>query len=64
MPRPKKDGHYVNAYIKTDLYNELDRISKITGQSKTVALEWAIQLYSDKINKQKKTATKKRSTAS
>ncbi len=49
--RPKKDGQYINCYIKKDIAVELEAFCGNTGLSKTVAIEHAIALYLDHYEK-------------
>lgn len=45
--RPKKDGQYINCYVKKDIAVKLETFCDTIGLSKTVAVEHAIQLYLD-----------------
>ena len=47
MPRPKKDGTYLNVCIETPIYKRLVEVCADAGQSKTVAVEIALTLYLD-----------------
>lgn len=43
--RPKKDGKYVNCYVKKEITNELEKFVAETGLTKTVAIEHALKMY-------------------
>lgn len=43
--RPKKDGKYINCYIKKDIAEELEKFVETTGLPKTVAVEHALKMY-------------------
>lgn len=45
MNKPKKQGTFVSAYINQDAYDMLAKHCEETGQSKTKAIERAIQKY-------------------
>ena len=45
MNKPKKEGTFVSAFIKKDAYDLLVQHCEKTGQSKTKALERAIENY-------------------
>ncbi len=45
MPREKKDGRFLNLYLRTDLYNRLEFFCKETGVTKTFAVEKGLELY-------------------
>lgn len=51
MGRPRKEGQHLNIIIQKNLYDRLERTCKVTGQTKTVAVERALQLYFDKMEK-------------
>lgn len=53
MAREKKDGQFVNVYLRRDLNELLDNYCKDSGVTKTFVIEKGIQMYlSDKeINK-------------
>lgn len=48
MNKPKKQGTFVSAFIKKDAYEMLLEHCEVTGQSKTKALERAIESYCSK----------------
>lgn len=48
MNKPKKQGTFVSAFIKKDAYDLLVEHCDKTGQSKTKALERAIENYCGK----------------
>lgn len=39
MPRPKKDGAYINCYIRRDIREKLDAYCEEVGQTTTTAIE-------------------------
>lgn len=41
MPRPKKDGRYLNLYLDRALHEEFEQFCESLGQTKTVAAERA-----------------------
>ena len=45
MPRPKKDGTYLNCKIATPIHEQLEEHCDETGLSKTVTVEKALELY-------------------
>lgn len=47
MARPKKNGTYLNVCIETTVYERLETFCNDAGQTKTVAVERALQLYLD-----------------
>ena len=47
MPRPKKDGRYLNLYLDRALHEEFEQFCESLGQTKTVAAERAFQMYMD-----------------
>lgn len=47
MARPKKNGTYLNVCIDTNIYQKLEAVCEDAGQTKTVAVERALQLYLD-----------------
>ena len=47
MARPKKNGTYLNVCIETPIYERLEKLCEDTGQTKTVAVERALNLYLD-----------------
>ena len=52
MPREKKDGQFVNIYLRKDLYDRLEEFCRETGVTKTFAIEKGVELYLGK-NKSK-----------
>jgi len=48
MPRPKKDGKFINFYVKKDLVERLEQYSEKSMIPKTAILEAALQDYLDK----------------
>lgn len=47
MPRPKKDGRYLNLYLDRALHAEFEQFCETLGQTKTVAAERALRMYMD-----------------
>lgn len=45
MPRPKKDGHYINYYIARDVYDTLQAYAEEKGQTTTLAIERILRKY-------------------
>lgn len=41
----KKNGHFINVKLQADLYEKLCMFCDLSGQSKTVAVERAIEEY-------------------
>ena len=39
MPRPKKDGRYLNLYLDRGLHEEFEQFCESLGQTKTVAAQ-------------------------
>ena len=55
MPRQKKDGVYINYYIRKDVKEKLDVYCEEVGQTATMAIERILNEYLTKYfeNKQK-----------
>lgn len=51
MPRPKKDGRYLNLYLDRTLHEEFEQFCESLGQTKTVASERALRMYMDAIER-------------
>jgi predicted DNA-binding protein len=49
MPRPKKDGKYINYYIERELYEKLRDLAVERGQTMTTAIERILKDYFDKL---------------
>lgn len=47
MARPKKNGTYLNVCIETPIYERLEKLCEDAGQTKTVAVERALNAYLD-----------------
>ena len=47
MGRPKKNGTFLNICIETRIYERLEALCKDAGQTKTVAVERALEAYLD-----------------
>ena len=45
MPRPKKDGKFVNVYMEKSIADAADRYSEETGVPKTKVIEKALEEY-------------------
>lgn len=50
MPRPKKDGKYVNFYARKDLMDRLEEYSEKTMIPKTALLEKALEDYLERVD--------------
>ena len=48
MPREKKDGKFINYYIRREIYEELKKYSEEKGQTMTMALERILKEYLQK----------------
>ncbi len=57
MAREKKDGHFINCYIKQELWDEITRVSKTTMIPKTAIVEKALEEYFEKMNMKAGTRT-------
>lgn len=53
MTRPKKDGVYINYYIKKDIKERLDNYSEEVGQTNTMAIERILKQFLDKYEEDK-----------
>ncbi|WP_270304648.1 ribbon-helix-helix protein, CopG family [Baileyella intestinalis] len=53
MARPKKNGTYLNVCIETPIYERLEKLCKDAGQTKTVAVERALNAYLDDYDRKK-----------
>lgn len=51
MSRPKKDGKFINAYVRKDIVERVDAYSETSLIPKTAILEIALQEYLDKVQK-------------
>ena len=49
MPRPKKDGKYINYYIERELYEKLRDLAEERGLTMTTAIERILKDYFDKL---------------
>lgn len=47
MARPKKNGTYLNVCIDTSIYKRLENLCNDAGQTKTIAVERALNAYLD-----------------
>lgn len=54
MPREKKDGKFINYYIKREIYEELKKYSEEKGQTMTMALERILKEYLQKTKEEEK----------
>ena len=45
MAREKKDGRFINYYIKREVYDELKKYAEEKGQTITMALERILEEY-------------------
>lgn len=51
MARPKKEAKYLNVYLDKQVHDELSKFCEESGQSKTLAVERAIQMYIKSMSK-------------
>lgn len=51
MPRPKKDGVYINYYIQKDIKERLDKYCEDVGQTNTMAVERILKQFLDEYDK-------------
>jgi len=58
MPRPKKDGRYLNLYLDRALHEEFEQFCESLGQTKTVAAERALRMYMDVMKQNPEQITK------
>ncbi|EDT74298.1 RepB family protein [Clostridium butyricum] len=54
MARQKKDGVYINYYIRKDIKEKLDEYCEEVGQTNTLALERILGQFLDKYFEEKK----------
>ena len=54
MAKPKKNGHYYNIYMDSELYDRLAKYNAETSIPKTAVMEKALRLYLDKVAPKKK----------
>ncbi len=54
MARPKKNGTYLNVCIDTMIYERLESVCSDAGQTKTIAVERALEAYLDGYDEKKK----------
>ena len=47
MPRPKKDGKYINCYIERELYEKLSAYAADKGQTMTTAIARILKKHLD-----------------
>lgn len=45
MARKKKDGKYLNVMINSDVYARLAKYCEVVGQTKTIAVERALDSF-------------------
>ncbi len=51
MARAKKDGQFLNCYIRKEIFDKLTLYTDDTGVPKTVVVEKALQKYLDTVMK-------------
>ena len=51
MSRPKKDGKFLNCYVRKDIAERVDAYAEASLIPKTAILEMALQEYLDKVQK-------------
>ena len=49
MSRPKKDGKFLNCYMRKDLYERVEKYCEETMIPKTAIVEKAVEEYLDKV---------------
>ena len=49
MSRPKKDGKFINAYVRKDIADRVDAYSEESLIPKTAIIEIALEEYLDKV---------------
>ena len=49
MAKPKKNGHYYNTYMDSELYDRLTKYNAETSIPKTAVVEKALRLYLDQV---------------
>lgn len=49
MSRAKKDSHNLNCNIERTLYDRLEVVCSVAGQTKTIAVERALAAYVEKM---------------
>ena len=54
MARPKKNGTYLNVCIDTTVYERLECMCLDAGQTKTIAVERALEAYLEDYDEKKK----------
>ena len=54
MARPKKNGTYLNVCIETPIYERLEKRCEDAGQTKTVAVERALNAYLDEYDEKQR----------
>lgn len=52
MPRPRKEGHYVNVKLDDELYNRLTEHCDADNRTKTSVFERALVLYFEKVDRE------------
>ena len=51
MPKPKKESHSITLRMDKQIYDRLSVYCEDSGQSKTIAIERAINMYIDEYEK-------------
>lgn len=54
MARAKKNGTYLNVCIETPIYERLEKLCDEAGQTKTIAVERALNAYLDEFDEKQK----------
>lgn len=54
MARPKKDGVYINYYIRKDIKYRFDKYCENVGQTNTTAIERILKQFLDEYDKKQK----------
>lgn len=49
MPKPRKDGQFINCYLDRNLYDRLTYYAEQKGQTKTLAIERILKKHFDEV---------------
>lgn len=56
MPKPKKEGRFLNVKLENRIYDRFEEYIEEVGQSKTTAIERILKGFLDQRDEQKKQA--------
>ena len=56
MPKPKKEGRFLNVKLENQIYDRFEEYIEEVGQSKTTAIERILKGFLDQRDEQKKQA--------